>query len=92
MDVNGESKTEAERDVLDVAGDSLTIRSTIVYGPEELGKKFPYQLVSKLMSNEPFDCLVDQYYTAHPYITMIWEKWSWDLLRRIVVAFSAAFS
>ena len=61
VEVYGESKTEAERAFLDVAGDSLIIRTTIVYGPEELGKNFAHQLVSKLTSNEPFKCLVDQY-------------------------------
>lgn len=63
VNVYGQSKLEAERAVLDVDRDALIIRTTVVYGPEQLGKNFVYQLISKLKANEPFSCLTDQYST-----------------------------
>ena len=59
----GKSKLDAENAVLDADGNALVIRTTIVYGPENLGKNFAYQLASKLTSNECFECLTDQFST-----------------------------
>jgi len=63
INVYGESKLEAERAILDVNKDALIIRTTVVYGPEQLGKNFVYQLISKLKANESFACLTDQFST-----------------------------
>ena len=59
----GKSKLEAENAVLEADRNALVIRTTVVYGPEKLGKNFAYQLVSKLISNGAFECLTDQFST-----------------------------
>lgn len=63
INVYGKSKLDAENALLDVDINALIIRTTIVYGPEQLGKNFAYQLVSKVKSCESFECLTDQYST-----------------------------
>ena len=63
INVYGQSKLDAEKSVISEDETALVIRSTVVYGPEELGKNFVYQLASKLRTGEKFACLDDQFST-----------------------------
>ena len=63
LNVYGKSKLEAEKAIMSIDTSALIIRTTIVYGPEELGKNFVYQFVSKLLAGEKCACLDDQYST-----------------------------
>ena len=63
INVYGQSKLDAEKSVISEDETALVIRTTVVYGPEELGKNFVYQLASKLRTGEKFACLDDQFST-----------------------------
>lgn len=63
VNVYGESKAAAEEAILGASEDALVIRTTIVYGPDEHGKNFAYQVLSKLYANDPVSCLTDQFST-----------------------------
>lgn len=61
INIYGKTKLEGERLVLDVCPDALILRTTIVYGPEEQGKNFIYQLTDALRCGKDFVCAEDQY-------------------------------
>ena len=63
INVYGRSKLDAEKSVMGEDETALVIRTTVVYGPEERGKNFVYQLASKLSAGETFACLDDQFST-----------------------------
>lgn len=63
VNVYGRSKLEAEKAIVAIDSGALIIRTTIVYGPEEFGKNFVYQLAKKLVAGEKYACLDDQYGT-----------------------------
>jgi len=63
INVYGKSKLDAEKSVMSEDETALVIRTTVVYGPEEVGKNFVYQLASKLSSGETFACSDDQFST-----------------------------
>lgn len=46
VNVYGKSKLEGERAVLHAAPDALVLRTTVVFGPEEQGKNFAYQITA----------------------------------------------
>jgi dTDP-4-dehydrorhamnose reductase len=48
----GESKLAGERAVLAADPDALVLRTTVVYGPEQQGKNFCYQLAQRLGAGE----------------------------------------
>jgi dTDP-4-dehydrorhamnose reductase len=52
VSVYGESKLEGERAVLAADPDALILRTTVVYGPEQQGKNFCYQLAQRLGGGE----------------------------------------
>jgi dTDP-4-dehydrorhamnose reductase len=56
----GRSKLSGERAVLAADPDGLIIRTTVVYGPERLGKNFAYQLAGALLSGRPIRVPSDQ--------------------------------
>lgn len=60
INIYGKSKLEGERLVMEVCPDALILRTTIVYGPEEQGKNFIYQLVDALACGKDFACPEDQ--------------------------------
>ena len=63
MDVYGKSKCAAEEKIRNENPHALIIRTTIVYGPEDLGKNFVYQLSERLSKNERMSCVSDQFST-----------------------------
>jgi len=63
INVYGKSKLDAEKSVMSEDETALVIRTTVVYGPEELGKNFVYQLACKLRAGKTFACLDDQFST-----------------------------
>ena len=60
INVYGRSKYEGEKLVLEACPEALILRTTIVYGPEEQGKNFVYQLVDSLQQGKEFWCAEDQ--------------------------------
>lgn len=52
VSVYGESKLEGERAVGEADPDALILRTTVVYGPEQQGKNFCYQLAQRLGAGE----------------------------------------
>lgn len=60
INIYGRSKYEGERLVLEACPNALIIRTTIIYGPEEQGKNFIYQLVNSLQQGRVFLCAGDQ--------------------------------
>lgn len=60
INIYGRSKYEGEKLVLSACAEALILRTTIVYGPEEQGKNFIYQLVDSLQKEEEFLCAKDQ--------------------------------
>jgi len=60
LSVYGRTKLNGETGVLAVDPDSLVIRTTVVYGPEALGKNFAYQLAAALSSSTPIRVPSDQ--------------------------------
>ena len=60
VNVYGRSKYEGEKLVLSSCQEALILRTTIVYGPEEQGKNFIYQLVDSLQNGREFLCAKDQ--------------------------------
>ena len=63
VNVYGKSKCAAEEKIKDENPHALIIRTTIVYGPEDLGKNFVYQLSERLSKNERMSCVSDQFST-----------------------------
>ena len=60
INIYGRSKYEGEKLVLSACPEALILRTTIVYGPEEQGKNFIYQLVDSLQKGKEFLCAKDQ--------------------------------
>jgi dTDP-4-dehydrorhamnose reductase len=60
VNVYGISKYEGEKRVLEACPEALILRTTVVYGPEEQGKNFIYQMVDSLQKGEEFICAKDQ--------------------------------
>ena len=58
--VYGASKLEGERRVLAACPEALSLRTTVVYGPEPQGKNFVYQLIKNLSAGKPMTLPVDQ--------------------------------
>ena len=58
--VYGSSKLAAERKILDIDSTALVIRTTVVYGPEHVGKNFVYQICSRLSKGKQVNCITDQ--------------------------------
>jgi len=60
VNIYGRSKHEGEKLVLEACPEALVLRTTIVYGPEEQGKNFVYQLIDSLQQGKEFSCAEDQ--------------------------------
>tara|TARA_B100000519_G_scaffold200009_1_gene212313 strand:- start:3410 stop:4231 length:822 start_codon:yes stop_codon:yes gene_type:complete len=60
VNVYGRSKCEGEKLILKACPEALILRTTVVYGPEEQGKNFIYQLVNSLQHGREFSCAKDQ--------------------------------
>jgi len=60
LSVYARTKLDGERAVLAADPDGLIIRTTVVYGPEILGKNFAYQLAAALSSRTPIRVPSDQ--------------------------------
>jgi dTDP-4-dehydrorhamnose reductase len=60
INIYGRSKYEGEKLVLSACPEALILRTTIIYGPEEQGKNFIYQLVDSLQKGREFFCAEDQ--------------------------------
>ena len=60
VNIYGRSKYEGEKLVLGACPEALIIRTTVVYGPEDQGKNFVYQLVNALQEGREFFCADDQ--------------------------------
>ena len=60
INIYGKTKLEGERLVREVCPDALILRTTVVYGPEEQGKNFIYQLIEALQCGRDFVCAEDQ--------------------------------
>ena len=60
VSVYGQSKLDGERAVLAACPDALSLRTTVVYGPEPQGKNFIYQLIKNLKEGKPMVTPVDQ--------------------------------
>lgn len=60
INIYGKSKYEGEKLVLKACPEALILRTTVVYGPEEQGKNFIYQLVNSLQHGREFSCAEDQ--------------------------------
>ena len=60
VNVYGISKYEGEKLVLEASPEALIVRTTVVYGPEEQGKNFIYQVVDSLQKGKEFICAKDQ--------------------------------
>lgn len=61
LNIYGEVKLEAERELQDMLGDSLLIaRTSWVFGPERQGKNFAYQLVKALHAGKAMTVPSDQ--------------------------------
>jgi len=52
ISVYGKSKLAGEAAVMAADPDALVVRTTVVYGPEEQGKNFAYQLAQRLVAGE----------------------------------------
>ena len=63
VNVYGHSKLKAEELILDVCPSALIIRTTVVYGPEDAGKNFAYQICTRLSQGETVQCITDQFST-----------------------------
>ena len=60
VSVYGRTKLDGEREILAVDPSALIIRTTVVYGPETLGKNFAYQLLTALAAGTPMPVPSDQ--------------------------------
>jgi len=60
VNIYGKSKYEGEKLVLSACPEALILRTTIIYGPEEQGKNFIYQMVDALQKGKEFFCAKDQ--------------------------------
>lgn len=60
VNIYGKSKYKGEKLVLVACPEALIIRTTVVYGPEDQGKNFIYQLVDALQKGREFFCAKDQ--------------------------------
>ncbi|MEZ6188256.1 MAG: SDR family oxidoreductase [Planctomycetota bacterium] len=60
LNVYGEAKLQAERELQATGAECLVLRTTTVYGPETQGKNFVYQLVRRLRAGQPFKIPSDQ--------------------------------
>jgi len=60
LSVYGRAKLEAEEAIRAETPDHLILRTTTVFGPEEQGKNFVYQLVRRLRAGQPFRVPSDQ--------------------------------
>jgi len=60
ISIYGKSKLAGEAAVMAVDPDALVIRTTVVYGPEEQGKNFAYQLAGRLVAGEAMVVPEDQ--------------------------------
>jgi len=58
--VYGASKLEGEQRVLAACPEALSLRTTVVYGPEPQGKNFVYQLIKNLGAGKPMTVPTDQ--------------------------------
>jgi dTDP-4-dehydrorhamnose reductase len=58
--VYGASKLEGEQRVLEACPEALSLRTTVIYGPEPQGKNFVYQLVKNLVAGKPMTVPTDQ--------------------------------
>jgi dTDP-4-dehydrorhamnose reductase len=61
MSVYGRTKLAGEAAVLAADRRALVVRTTVVYGPEERGKNFAYQLAANLLSTRPMLVPSDQF-------------------------------
>ena len=55
LNVYGTTKLEGETDILDGNRDALIVRTNGVYGPEDVGKNFVYQVLEGRTSRVPMD-------------------------------------
>ena len=60
ISVYGKSKLAGEEAVMAADPDALVVRTTVVYGPEEQGKNFAYQLAQRLAAGEAMMVPEDQ--------------------------------
>ena len=60
LNVYGKTKLQGEERVLASNPNALIIRTTIIYGPDALGKNFVCQLVNALKNGQRFTCSTDQ--------------------------------
>jgi len=60
LNVYGSSKLAGEKSVMEADPDALVLRTNVVFGPEDVGKNFVYQLVRKLSAGEGMNVPVDQ--------------------------------
>lgn len=60
LSVYGRTKLAGERAVLEADPRALVVRTTVVYGPEDAGKNFAYQLSEHLLRNVTMRVAADQ--------------------------------
>ena len=60
LNVYGQAKLEAEQGIRAASPEHLILRTTTVYGPEQQGKNFVYQLVRRLRQGQSFVVPSDQ--------------------------------
>lgn len=83
LGVYGSTKLAGEKAVLDEASDSLVVRTTVVWGPESVGRNFAYRLISVLGSGRSLQVPADQFGTP---------TYNHDLVSAIVGAVEAGRS